>query len=699
MAAGGQHLDPRPASAHNSMSGTAETVVQAGQIHGDVHVHAAVPRQRTVPRQLLPPPRHFASRRRELAALDDALGDTGRSAPVVLLRGPGGVGKTALALHWFAGRAERFPDGQLYAKLTEAGGEPTAPDDVLGQFLRALGVRPRQVPVGLAERMTLYRSLTADRSLGVLLDDAVSAAQVRVLLVGSATSAVLVTSRRPLVGLLAAGTHVVEVEPLSHDSAMELLESRLGVDRVAAERGPAQTMASLCGGWPIALVVVAALAVARPRRSLARTASDLSDERRRLQMLSTDEEISVRSTFDVSYSDLSECARRAYRALGLCPGVTFGVELIAAAADLSAEEAEHAVDELVDASLLTDTGDDQFRLHDLIRLHARHCADAIEPPELRSATLRRAAEWYLLVARAADRAVMPSRRMLSFDFPPTTAVIPAGIDGYDAALGWLERERHNLAAMVRAVAEMGWPELTHQLVDALQPLFIVHKHDRAAVEVGEVALRIAVEAGDVAAENNLRKRLGRTYARLGEPERAERHVADMLLANRERGDREGEASALKARGVLFAQAGRHAEAEEAFRRTTAILAELDRPRPQGLVLIELGATLSELGRFGEAAELLERARAILSCLAEPDDYNATRAAITLAHNQVRVGELSAAAVLLADAVATMARLGSDFERARANRVLAELHRHAGNTEAAHRHEDIADALLGTVRPG
>src|SRR5205823_10475256 len=106
-----------------------------------------------VPRQLLPPPRRFANRLRELSLLDELLGNsTGSSPTTLVLKGPGGVGKTALALRWLTNLVHRFPGGQLYADLALSTGEPVAAEDVLGQFLRALGVSPRRVPSGLAER-------------------------------------------------------------------------------------------------------------------------------------------------------------------------------------------------------------------------------------------------------------------------------------------------------------------------------------------------------------------------------------------------------------------------------------------------------------------------------------------------------------------------------------------------------------------
>ena len=147
--------------------------MQAGAVHGDVHFHNASEVRSPVPRQLVPPPPGFTDRSVELSALDDMLEHPG----VVVLKGRGGMGKTALALRWLDKTAHRFPDGHLFAELALSTGDAVTAEDVLGQFLRSLGIPPDRVPVGLAERAALYRSVTADKVLALLLDNALSAAR------------------------------------------------------------------------------------------------------------------------------------------------------------------------------------------------------------------------------------------------------------------------------------------------------------------------------------------------------------------------------------------------------------------------------------------------------------------------------------------------------------------------------------------
>ncbi|MET0236895.1 MAG: tetratricopeptide repeat protein [Kibdelosporangium sp.] len=675
----------------NTVSGAVGgPVLQAGSVHGGVHFHGA-DLAAMIPRQLVAPPEHFANRRRELADLESASERSGgRMPPVVLLKGQGGVGKTALALRWLDQARERFPNGQLYAELSRPTGEPVAPDEILGQFLRALGVSPERVPVSLAERTALFRSVTADRRLAVLLDDAVSAAQVKVLVPASATSLVVVTSRRPLIGLLAAGATTIKVGPLDHAGALELLERLVGAERVATERGPAEQLVRLCGGLPLALCVAAALTVSRPTRSLAWMAGELTDEERRLEVLSVEEDLSVRSTFDLSYRDLPPQAAAAYQALGLHRGAVFRLELVAAATNTPVREASRAIDHLLDASLIDELDDGYFRLHDLVQAHANALAETegrLPLPVVR----RRMVEWYLIAARTAGHAVLPARRILPYQ--PTAEFAATGLDQPEFALRWMERQRADLLAAVRAAEEHGWPDLAYLLVHALQPLFLVYKNYLDAIEAGDIALRAAQSMADPAAANSVRKRLARAYIRLDRFEEAHHQISLMLDSARAYDDRRGEASGLKSLGMLYVSSADFERAIEYFGLALTILSELGRRRSQGLILIDIGMALSELGRLRDAEQHLIRAQRMLSTLSTPDRHNTARAATALGMVHVHLGDHTRAREELHSALDVFTELGFDVDRGHAHQALAELHASMGDVAAAQTHRDIATGML------
>ncbi len=63
-----------------------------------------------------------------------------------------GVGKSALAVYAAHQMAERFPDAQLYVNLQGADAKPADPNDVLGDWLRDLGMDGAEIPMAQAER-------------------------------------------------------------------------------------------------------------------------------------------------------------------------------------------------------------------------------------------------------------------------------------------------------------------------------------------------------------------------------------------------------------------------------------------------------------------------------------------------------------------------------------------------------------------
>ena len=102
-------------------------------------------RDAIVPHQLPAAVRQFVGRARELkalAALLDQVGGPEGTVPTAVISGPGGVGKTALAVHWAHSAADLFPDGQLFADLRgfEPSGAPVSPAEAVRSFLEGFGV-------------------------------------------------------------------------------------------------------------------------------------------------------------------------------------------------------------------------------------------------------------------------------------------------------------------------------------------------------------------------------------------------------------------------------------------------------------------------------------------------------------------------------------------------------------------------------
>lgn len=618
-------------------------VVQAGTVHGDIHVHQV---RSFVPRQLPPPPAHFTGRHADAEVLAAALhGEPDRGGPgLAVVTGPGGVGKTALALHVLHADPDRFPDGQLHLDLAAHGPHgPATPAELLGGVLLGLGVPAHELPAGATHRSALYRSLTAGKAIAVLLDDAASSAQVRPLLPASRHCAVVVTSRRRLSGLVSSGARMVPLDALPTDAAVELLGRAVGAHRVAGEPQPARDVAALCAGMPIALHIAAARLAVRPQWRRATMAAELTDERRRLRALvAEDGDLSVAATFDLSYRGLPPAAARLYRRLGLHPGADFDRDTAAALAGGS-DGVDDLLDVLLGANLLMDPAPDRFRFHDLLRLHARRQAERVDSEDERRAALRSVVVSYLDRAVAADRVVTPLRPHLGERYrtggssPFTTRA---------AALDWLERELQNLLACKRSAFAHGWYDLVWQLYEALWGLFLHRGHPDAWHAGGAQAVEAAVRCGDAVAEVRMLIQSAAVHTRLRRPAAAVPPFRRALTRAREVGDWQGEATALEGLGAAEHALGRLPEAMDHYRGSLALNRRHGRQRGVALLMCYLGHALLDTGDHRAATENFRESARLAAGI---DDHHCWAQAV------VGLGTALAASGAIADAITEVER--------------------------------------------
>jgi tetratricopeptide (TPR) repeat protein len=610
----------------NSIAGDARLhgpTVQARDISGGIHVHEHAPPMPAppVPRQLPPAPVHFTGRKADLAALDAARAARAGTSVLVVVSGTPGVGKTALVSHWLRGLTSEYPAGQLYADLRGHSSEgPADPGAVLGQFLRAFGID--HAPAGLAEQTALWRTVTADLRMAVLLDNAYSAAQIRPLLPASPDALSAVTSRRRLPGLGVDGAAFHQVDVLDPVAAMELLSRRLGGERVAREKETAYGLARMCGGLPLALCVAAARMAARPRQRLSALAGAMSRERDRLAVLDAGGDWAVRTALDESYAALPSDIALGYRRLGLLFVTEFGPDVVAAVSAVNRDRAARTLDELVEVNLVEELGPDRFRLHDLIRLHAAQRADEEELPADREAGVRRVLDWYLATATAAKRLLSPSHRQLRRDYvhPPGG---PPPFDDDGGALAWFDRERLHLMAAVRLAAERGLPATAWQMVDSMQPLFLRLRPYDLWIEAHTIGLAAAERAGHPEGVSRMLTTGGSGFYNAGRYDEAISWFTRALQDARGRGDHRAEAQALHGLGQSHRLAERLDRASSLFHQALVIREHIGYVRGAALSRLCLGDIALASGDAREAIVFLSRARADL--LAVSDPYDAARA--------------------------------------------------------------------------
>lgn len=442
-------------------------------------------RTQGAPRPALLPPDigDFTGRHEAVAALMALLGVAAPSAvAVAAVAGRAGVGKTTLAIHVAHRLRPRFPDGQLYVNLRGAHAHRLDPSDVLARFLRALGREGAAIPSGLEERAELYRGLLADREVLVVLDDAAGEAQVRALLPGSPSCAVLLTSRARLASL--EGAHLVELDVLDRAQAVGLLGSIAGDRRVRAEPRSAAAIVAWCGALPLAVRVAGAKLAARPHWSLAHLEELLADERWRLDQL-TAGDLEVRASVALSYEALADEERTAWRRLALLHAPDVAAWVVAALLDVAPGRGDEVVERLVQAQLLDAAGhgpdgQPRYRFHDLLRVYARERAREEEPAQLRHEALSRAFGAWLALAERADQA-LPNGSSVVCRGGAARWRLDAGREATLLAdpIAWMEAERLALVSAVEqacAGEAPGMDELAWDLAQSLASFFEVRSY-------------------------------------------------------------------------------------------------------------------------------------------------------------------------------------------------------------------------------
>ena len=569
---------------------------------------------------LLPPSvADFTGREAEIAAVLELLrvdGLQGAEAVVIsAVAGKPGVGKTTLAVHVAHRLAGEFPDGQLYVNLQGAQAQPLEPGEVLARFLRALGIDGSSIPADLEERAERYRMLLADRRVLVVLDNAAGEAQVRLLLPGSSTCGVLVTSRARLTGL--EGARLVDLDILPPRVAVELLARVAGPVRVVAEPDAAATIVGYCGRLPLAIRIAGARLAARPAWSLARLAERLADERHRLDELAAGD-LEVRASIALSYRALSKQQQRVFRRLGLLESPDFPAWVAAALLDLHPSRGEELADGLVDAQLLEVAGEDaagqlRYRLHDLLGVYARERAAAQDPSDDQDAALARAWGGWLALAEAADRRLpSPTVGVAHGTAPRWPSTAPHGDGGAASVapadpLAWFEAERVALVTAVAQAANRGMEELAWDLANLLLGFLSVRNHLDDWRWTHDVALAAAERGGDRRGQAYMLRGLGQFSVECDDLQTANARLEQALALFDKLDDRYGWAHTLLTCGYVDRLRGHPELALDCFQRALEALTACGDQLGQAYARWNFGLSYHEQGRLIDARANLEQA--------------------------------------------------------------------------------------------
>jgi DNA-binding SARP family transcriptional activator len=647
------------------------------------------------------------------AAADDA---PGGSVVISAIDGAAGIGKTALAIQIAHREAASFPDGQLFVDLRgfDPRQPPLTPEQALGHLLRGLGADAEILKADVVTQAALYRTLLAGRRVLVVLDNAVSAEQVRPLLPGTQGCLALVTSRNLLAGLVARdGATRVNLDVLRPDESLALLRQIIGASAVDADLDSARELAALCGQLPLALRI-AAERIVGDHYGLADMVAELRVEHGRLDSLSTldDESSVVRGVFSWSYRALDPAAARAFRLLGLHPGVELGIEESAALLGTDVPSARRQLGGLARRHLLEEVIRDRYRFHDLLRIYAAECAELCESSAARSAAVERMSSWYLGSVVAVREVLAPGLGGIEVPSPDPSCP-PVRAVSYDEAISWAGRELSTLVSVLPLASAHGLDGMAANLAASLAALchctsrwtdwlrviecgqaaaeragdrlsqarlhndagvayHFLDRHDEAVVQ-HEAAVGILADLGDQHGPA-IAANLAMAYSMMGRHLDALPLLEDALEIAREQGNRFLGATAAANLGAVYSRLGRHAEAIEYGRRCVDLVREEgpDHMLGHGLAgvgdsCLRAGRVDEAIGHFGEALQVWQRLG---------NQWGAVCSMHALARGRYQAGRTDGVRELLTDALAIMAETGhlatNEREATEIRTLLAEI---------------------------
>lgn len=558
----------------------------------------------TIPAQLPPDTAGITGRGLETRTLTDLFTDRPAGPPrIVLLVGTAGVGKTALAVHCAHRLRSEFPDGQLFYDLRGFSTDPPVdPAEVLASFIRGLGGNTAGLSPDVSERTALYRSLIDGRRVLVVLDNARNAEQARPLLPGGAGSAVVVTSRASMSGLVAKdGADVVTLDRLSFDDSRALLVSLVGELR---DDDAVRTLVGRCANLPLALRIAAEQLRAQPERDVAALVTEISGGGARLDRFDAGDgpDTDVRAVFSWSYASLPDPAAALFRRLGTLPGKDADLYAIAAMAGAGNSGADlrttrNTLRILTGAHLVDESPPGRYHLHDLLRTYAEELARERDVPATLVAVRARLLSYLLGTAELA------AQRVGTADGPPAGAdgeglVLP-DLPDRPSAIEWFDSERSNITAAV-TLTDAG----EHGIAVAMSR--ILHRYLRTRGNAAE-GLRVHHAAVDAARASN---------------------------------DFAGEADAELAVGTVHYSAGNGSAARPHFERSLALSRGVDHRRGIAVALNNLAGVAQAAGDAPQAIRLLDEALPILREVGDDVSVSLVLSNLGYAHWDLRQADLA-----------------------------------------------------------
>ena len=298
------------------------------------------------------------------------------------------------------------------------------------------------------------------------------------------------------------------------------------------------------------------------------------------------ENLSVAAAFDLSYQDLTVDQQLLFRRLGLHPGTDVDPYAAAALEDTDLGTARSRLEALYDQHLLTEPAHGRYRLHDLIREHARALA-ATDSAVDRDAATDRLLNYYLYAAATAGRDLAWNTPEYSPAISSRPACAP-DLHTREQQIAWLEAERANLQAATDYAALNARPEHSIGIPFAIHGFLRTNGHWDQALTLHQTALIAARRVGDPLGQASALCQLGAVQRLVGDYPAAFANQTAALELYRDHGDRSGEGDALTELGTVHWLIDDYAAAIATLSQALLLWEDLHDLRGEADVLCELG---------------------------------------------------------------------------------------------------------------
>jgi predicted ATPase/DNA-binding SARP family transcriptional activator len=609
----------------------------------------------------------FLGRQTELARIAADLADP--ACRLLTLIGPGGMGKTRLAVQSAAANQVRFPDGIHQISLVGV----NSADRLLSAMLAGLGLASQgdpleQLAAALRDRRALLVLDNADQALD-------GAPQLRALLHRTRALKLLVTSRERLqlqeewvIDL--AGLEVPESD--AAPGAVEYSAVQLFVQRARqvradftpnAEDLPAIVeICRLVEGMPLAIELAAAwvrvLTPADIARELAQSMALLTTTLRDVP----ERHRSVEGVFAQSWERLSEPERAALARLSAFEGgfSRAGAAEVAMASPL-------ALAALTDKALLRRDRSGRYAIHELLRQFAAR--KLAEDEAEQAATMLRFCRFCMRLLEERNRDLQGPHQSLAL------AELEAEFDNLWNAWAWAVAARRldelaaGLDGFYRVCELRGW------YTDGILALERLEEELALAGDGGDGAQAVLVARG--------RARQGMLRCWVGQFAAAEQQLDAALPVLRAHSVAPDVAFTLTALGTVAYERGDEEQAQRRLREGLAAYQALDHASGVAWALDTLGDLAGSRGDYDEAKELLSESIGRSTALG--DQASAVWSLLGLGRVLGMTGDHAAARQLLEESLSSFERLGDQHGVAVAHASLAEISAGAGDAVAARGH--------------